>query len=89
MHEGQYTIYRKDDHAHLIMETSSSGTCYHHPVVHVEQAEFRVDYGWYAHVQHDCHSSVLDIKNIVLPAVSRKNEARVARKSVQADYMLR
>lgn len=39
------------------METSSSGTCYHHPLVHVEQVEFRADYGWYAHIQHDCWSS--------------------------------
>lgn len=36
------------------MVCSSSGTFYEHPLVHVAKTELRMDYGWYAHLAHDC-----------------------------------
>lgn len=70
------------------MNTSSSGTCYHHPLVHVEQAELRMDYGWYAHVQHDCSSEALTITSVKLPRLSPTDEAQNLRKSLQAEFVI-
>jgi len=49
------------------MNTSSSGTPYRHPVVHVDQVEFRADYGWYAHIFHQCSNDQLKIEVIKAP----------------------
>jgi hypothetical protein len=45
--------------AKMTMNTASSGTSYRHDLVHVPQVDLRIDYGWYAHIQHDCASTEL------------------------------
>lgn len=49
------------------MYTSSSGTSYVHPLVNVPQVDLRIDYGWYAHISHDCASTQLNIQGVTLP----------------------
>jgi len=51
----------------MTMICSSSGTSYSHDLVHVENADFRADYGWYGHVAHDCHTSKLRLRRVMLP----------------------
>lgn len=67
--EGSYKVYRhKTSHkAMMRMVCSSSGTFYKHPLVHVENAELRMDYGWYSHIMHDCSTRNLKIRGIMLP----------------------
>lgn len=53
------------------MFTSSSTIRYYHDLVRVNRPEFRIDYGWYSHIQHDCSSIDLDIQGVKLPKYNK------------------
>lgn len=62
MHEGICDIYRGDDgFLKVYMCTSSSGISYDHDWVAIDDAEVRIDYGWYSHISHDTQASSLKI----------------------------
>lgn len=43
------------------MITSASGISYDHDWVAIDDAEIRIDYGWYSHISHDTVASSLKI----------------------------
>lgn len=49
------------------MCTSSSGISYDHDWVAIDDAEVRIDYGWYSHIQHDTIASCLRISKQKCP----------------------
>lgn len=66
MNEGNVQIYMIPGQqcAKVCMYTSSSTLRYSHDLVRVIRPEYRIDYGWYAHILHDCDSRTLTIKGI-------------------------
>lgn len=54
------------------MFTSSSTLRYSHDLVRVLRPEYRIDYGWYAHIQHDCDSRTLRIHRVIIPKYDHK-----------------
>lgn len=70
------------------MWTSSSGTAYSHPLVHVENPEVRIDYGWYAHVLHDCLVKNLVIKEVRVVKFETKAMENSNKSSVQSAYFV-
>lgn len=69
------------------MSTSSSATCYSHPLVTVPQVELRMDYGWYGHILHDCSTEKMRIQRIKMPRFNKRQENRILNKSVQATWI--
>lgn len=68
MHEGSCDVYRgSDGHLKIFMITSSSGISYDHDWVAIDDAEVRIDYGWYAHISHDTPASCLRIVRQKVP----------------------
>jgi len=68
-HEGVLSIFANNSFAYMDMQTRSSGTTYRHPVVHVTNVDFRVDYGWYSHIMHDTSLSRLNIVCVPYPQI--------------------
>lgn len=91
MFEGTYevTAERKNgvDKAMMTMYTSSSGTSYMHPLVHVSQPQFRMDYGYYAHLAHQCHSTQLKIFPVIYPRFANHQLQELSGCSVQAQWV--
>lgn len=68
MHEGNCDVYRgSDGYLKIYMITSSSGISYDHDWVAIDDAEVRIDYGWYAHISHDTPASCLKIVRQKVP----------------------
>lgn len=70
------------------MFTRSAGQSYDHPLVRVADAEVRLDYGWYAHVGCDVHTSRLRIDPVPVPHLLRSEDALFATRSVQATWIV-
>lgn len=61
-------MYRgHDGFLQLYMMTSSSGISYDHDWVAIDDAEVRIDYGWYSHISHDTVASSLKISKQMCP----------------------
>lgn len=84
MNEGSVNVYQipGQECATVEMFTSSSTIRYYHDLVRVNRPEYRIDYGWYAHIQHDCDSRDLFIEGVKLPVYDRE----VENSSVQQKY---
>lgn len=74
----------------MSMITSSSGTPYIHPLTHVVNPESRIDYGWYAHVAHQCDTRSLRLKRVKFPQPFQPEEmiANLSR-CPQAEFFLK
>lgn len=70
------------------MFTRSSCTSYKHDLVHVHNADLRIEYGWYGHIQHDCLSSELKIRNVTIPKMNHGDVELMVRNSPQAEWMI-
>jgi hypothetical protein len=70
------------------MQTRSSQIMYDHPFVAVHDATIRMDYGWYAHIMCDLHSSDLLIDPVFVPHVDMLTRSLLQGKSVQATWMV-
>lgn len=46
-----------------------------------------MDYGWYAHVMHDCSTDRLRISGLRIPRCEKEHERKCEQTSVQANWM--
>lgn len=92
MREGSYDVFPGTFQNRKVMMmnmwTSSSGTPYNHPIVHVRSPVKRIDYGWYAHVSHVCALSMLHIDQINTIRFPERNMSDSSNSSPQAMFFM-